>query len=325
MEPEFLTGARLDQKDYEILRELDIDFRQSFSQIGKKVRLSKNSVALRFDRLKNFMLHNIVGINNEILGYIEVKIYYSFNFYNDEMEKSIIHELKRHKNVLWAARYYGIYDLCVSFLVNNIENLLVQINDFSEKFSGKINQKDLQIVYKRYYFRYGFIHSKPINIFYEIDKSPKKIVLSETEKNILRAIRHAPRMNIVDVAFKAKITPKTAAAKLKELEKKKVINGYFMTLDPTKFGYNTFKLLLQVKNIKNKEEFEKYLASMKNVKYIVEMVGVWDYEIDFIDKNMTDLQEQIELIKEKFPNSIKKIGILSFGRRILTNTESFLN
>ena len=29
------------------------------------------------------------------------------------------------------------------------------------------------------------------------------------------------------------------------------------------------------------------------------MAGLWDYEIDFIYKNMTDLQNQIELLKEK--------------------------
>jgi Lrp/AsnC family transcriptional regulator, leucine-responsive regulatory protein len=316
---------KLDLKDYEILRELDIDFRQSFSKIGKKVNLSKNSVSLRFEKLKNYMLHNLVGVNNEILGYTEVKVYYSFDFYNEDIERLIINELKKYKNVLWAARYYGVYDFCVSFLVNNTEELLVQINNFNDKFSGKINQKDMQMIFKRYYFRYNFLHQKPMNIFYTIEKGGEKIVLSEIEKKILHIIRHDPRISIVDIADRVNITPKTAATKLDGLKNKKVITGYFMTIDPVKLNYNTFKLLVQVKNLKNKTDFEKYLVSIKNVKYIVKMAGLWDYEIDFIYHNMTELQNQIDLIKEKFPNSLKKLGILSFGKRIITNRNMFLD
>jgi hypothetical protein len=37
-----------------------------------------------------------------------------------------------------------------------------------------------------------------------------------------------------------------------------------------------------------------------------------------------DLQKQIEEIKEKFPNVLKKIAILNFGKRIATNKENFL-
>lgn len=316
---------RLDVKDYEILRELDIDFRKSFSEIGKKVNLSKNSVSLRFEKLKYFMLHNLVGLNTEILGYTEVKVYYTFDFFNEDTEKSIISELKKHKNILWAARYYGAYDLGVCFLVGNLEDLIKQVNEFNERFAGKINQKDMQIVCKRFHFRYNFIHKEKINDIYEIEKTNKKILLSNADKKIIHLIRHDPRMSLVEISYKTGMTPKTIASRIKSLEKNKIISGYFMTIDPVKFNHSTFKLLLQVKNLKKPEEFESYLKSIKNVKYIMKMSGLWDYEIDFIYSNVTELQSQLELIKERFPNALKKIAILSFGRRIMTNREIFLN
>lgn len=319
-----LEFPRLDAKDYEILRELDVNFRQSFSKIGKKVNLSKNSVALRFEKLRPFLLHNIVGINTDVLGYTEVKLYYSFDFYNEDTETSIIAELKKHKNVIWVARYYGMYDICVCLLIKNIDELINQITKFNERFATKINQKDFQIVYKRYYFRYNFIHKDPVNKVYEVTKADKKVELSNIERNILKIIRYDPRISLVDISVKTGHTPKTIASRLKDLEHKKVISGYFMTIDPIKFRHNTFKILLQVKTQKTIDEFEKYLVTLKNVKYFIKMSGSWDYEIDLIYPTMIELQNQIEIIKQKFPNIMKKIAILSLGGRIFTNKEGLI-
>src|SRR4030042_1834748 len=103
------TGAlpKLDAKDKEILRELDDNFRQPFSKIGRKVKLSKNSVALRFEKLKEYSLHNMVGLNNELINLTMVRVYYSFDYYNEETEKAIVSEGKKHKNIQWIAKYFG--------------------------------------------------------------------------------------------------------------------------------------------------------------------------------------------------------------------------
>lgn len=309
---------KLDLKDYEILRELDLNFRESFSRIGKNVKLSKNSVSLRFDKLKKYMLHNTVGINNKILGFTEVRVYYSFDFYNEDIERVVVNELKKYKNILWVAHYYGPYDLILCFLVSNFDDLIKEINKFNHRFASKINNKEVHIGSNQSYFRYNFIHKNPINKVYKIESNGEVIILTETEKKILRTIRHNPRMSLVDISKETGLSLKTISDKLKSLEKRGIIMGYFMTLDPVKFKHNTFKLLIQMNNLKNEKEIEEYLSNLKNIKYIFKMSGLWDYEIDFIYPSVRELQNQIEDLKEKFPNTLKKISILSFRKRILT-------
>ncbi|MFH1501253.1 MAG: Lrp/AsnC family transcriptional regulator [archaeon] len=116
---------KLDKKDYEILRLLDKNFRMSFSQIAKKVKLSKNSVALRFKKLEKYLLHNTTGINYELLGYSMVKVFYTLDLYKEDFEKLIINEVKKHPSILWAARFYGKYNLCICLLVNDM-NVLIE-------------------------------------------------------------------------------------------------------------------------------------------------------------------------------------------------------
>ncbi len=315
---------KLDTKDLAILRELDSNFRQPFSKIAKKVGLSKNSVALRFNKLKECMLHNLVGIDNELLGYHRVEVYYNLDFYNEETEKKLILELKKHKNVLWAARFYGYYDLCICLFVSSLGDLINQIKDFNKKFSSKINRKEIQIIHKQFHFRHNFIHEKPIKQIYEVPKDERKIDLSTIEKKILFTIRHAPRMSLIEIARKTRLTPKTVSSRLKELEQKGVITGYFMTINPAKFNHDLYKLLIQLNNSERDKEFEEYLKSIKNIRLIAKMLGLWDYQVDCAYPNINYLQEQIEIMKQKFPNLIKKIGIVSLGYRILTNKEDFL-
>jgi Lrp/AsnC family transcriptional regulator, leucine-responsive regulatory protein len=312
----------LDVKDFKIIRELDTGFRQSFSKIAKKVGLSKNSTALRFENLKSYMLHNTIGLNNEILGYKMVKIFYSFDFYNEEFEQQIINELKKHKNILWAARLYGDYDLCICLLVDNLDILVTQVSEFNERFSKKINKKEIQIVSKQIYFRHNFLHSTPINQVYEVSSQIKKVALDEKDKKIILLLRHEPRISLLDLSRKINLSPLTIKSRIKNLETKGVIMGYFMTLNPAKFGFNQFKLLIQLKQ--SNKDFEKYLISMKSTKYLTKMLGLFDYEIDCVFKDTTQLQEEIEIMRSKFP-VISHIEIISFGKRIVTNKENFLD
>lgn len=314
----------LDAKDKEILRELDTNFRQSFTQIGKKVNLSKNSVALRFEKLKNYTLHNMVGINIELLNLTKVRVYYSFDYYNKKTEKAIISEGKKHKNIQWIEKYFGAYDIGVGFLLDNFDDLAFQINRFDERFAGRIDKKEIQILFKQHYYRYNFLHDKPVTWVSKIEKTSKKEELSLTDKRIMGALLYDPRINVVDIACKLRISTKTVSKRIKALEKSGVIMGYFMTLDPKAFNHDKYMLFVQLQNLKRSQEFEEYLGSIKNIKFFAKILGMWDYEINLIYPNASELQKHIELMKERFPNLLKKIEIMSFGKRIFTNKKRFL-
>jgi DNA-binding Lrp family transcriptional regulator len=314
--------VKLDAKDRQILYELDNNFRQSFSEIGKKVKLSKNSVALRFARLRAYSLHNMVGINNELINLTMIRVYYSFDFYNEDTEKAIILEAKKHKNIQWIAKYFGTYDVGVCLLVDNFDDFASQIDKFDEKFAGRINKKEIQIVSKQHYFRYNFLHEKSLSWVSKIEKSERKENLSQLDRKILRLILYDPRMNIIEISSRLHVSAKTISKRIKNLEKSGVIMGYFMTINPRKFNHDTFKLFFQLQNMKHQKEFEVYLSSLKNIKFFAKMLGAWDYEADFIYPNATQLQEELERMKQKFPNMIKKIEIMSFGKRIFTNEKN---
>lgn len=315
---------KLDKKDMDILKILDENFRTPLSKIAKKVGLSKNAVALRFEKLSNLISHTTTGINNKLLGYSLVKVYYSLDFLDDNTIKEIKDQFTKHTNLLYVATLYGRYNMEIAFFIKDIGDLVRELKEFNKRFSKKINKKEIQIVVDQFYLGNTFLYGGQSKSVSEIFPVKERIELTNAEKKILSIIRNNPRISLINLAEKTKLTPKTVSTNLKSLEKRKIILGYYMAINPSMLGLCTFKLLLQIQGIKDTREFEKSLVSIKNAKHISRQIGLWDYEIDLVFNNILELQEQIELLKQKFPRLIKKIEIISFGRRLITSKEMFL-
>lgn len=71
---------RIDLKDRKILYQLDIDSRQSFRSIGKKIGLSKDVVAFRVKKLKEkvIILRFHTEYNYLSLGLTSLRFYIKF-------------------------------------------------------------------------------------------------------------------------------------------------------------------------------------------------------------------------------------------------------
>ena len=102
-------SLNLDLKDRKILYQLDIDCRQTNSEIGKKVGLSKQVVDYR---IKRFLKDGIVTrfatvIDTYKLGFSKYKIYLSLENASTEIIKQIIESLKSHDKTEWIATCSG--------------------------------------------------------------------------------------------------------------------------------------------------------------------------------------------------------------------------
>ncbi|MGC9308318.1 MAG: Lrp/AsnC family transcriptional regulator, partial [Thermoplasmatota archaeon] len=84
--------ADLDIKDRKILYQLDLDSRQSFRSIGRKVGLSKDTVIARVNRLEEAgVIDNyFTYIDTYKLGYTIFRCYFVFQYVSPEIEAEII-------------------------------------------------------------------------------------------------------------------------------------------------------------------------------------------------------------------------------------------
>ena len=112
----------IDVKDRKILYQLDLNSRQSLKTIGSNVRLTKNVVQYRIDRLvKNGIIKNFyTSIDFYKLGYINLGIYVNYQYYTPEIEKDIIQYFVNSEHAWFIANIQGKFDLIVLFSVSNM-------------------------------------------------------------------------------------------------------------------------------------------------------------------------------------------------------------
>ena len=98
-----MADTKIDLKDRKILYELDLNCRQSNSQIGKKVGLTRDVVAYRIKRMEDegVIKGYWTAINTFKLGYNVFRIYINFQYVSTEKRKEIIQHFVNYKNA-WA-------------------------------------------------------------------------------------------------------------------------------------------------------------------------------------------------------------------------------
>jgi len=309
--------VNLNLKDRKILYELDINSRESFHHIAKKVGLSKDSVIYRIERMKNEgiikQFHTIIDAGK--LGFISFRIYLKFQNTTPEKEKEIIEFLKKQENVQWIVSIEGEYNLGIWVLSKSIKEMNKLWKDLIRKYSNYIEKKQFFIFTKVSYFDRSYILEKKIpRQEYLFITESEKIDLDKKDLEILRILSSNSRVSILEISNKINLTPKTISSRIKDLENKNVILGYRIMFDIEKLGYQYFKLHFNLYNLKaNKEkELRSFIKQNPYIIYDNEVIGGDDIELDIQVKSLQDLRILIDEVKRKFADIIKDYHYMLF-------------
>ena len=114
--------TKLDLKDRKILHQLDLNSRQSASQIGKKIGLNRDVVVYRIKKLENegIILNYYPVIDASKLGYISFRFYFVFQYTTPEIQNEIFEYFIKNKYTYFVGPIEGIYHLLVIMWVKNV-------------------------------------------------------------------------------------------------------------------------------------------------------------------------------------------------------------
>lgn len=305
----------IDLKDKKILYELDLNSRQSFGALAKKVGLSKNSVIARINKLKRTAViknfHAWIDLGK--MGYMQFRIYLDLRNATPQKEKEIIDFLCKKKIVTWVGEMDGIYNLGAIIITKNIAEMHQLWDELFKKYVNYINARLFTAIAKNsYYYKAYLTQVTKNNLKESITTTSPVETISETDLRLIKLLNEDSRMPIIDLAEKLKITPKTVIAHIKELEKRKLIVGYSTVLDLDKIGYQTFRVsfLLFRLTPEKMQALQDYTMTQPNIVYDEEVVGGDDYEIEIQVKDIVELRKIIEDIRLKFNEVIQDYKIL---------------
>jgi len=317
------NAIKLDKKDRKILYYLDLDSRQTLSQLAKKVILSKQVIDYR---IKNLVKKGVISqfytvINISKLGYTHYKLYFKFQNVDLNKEKEISGYWINSKNAIWVVFCRGRWDLAVSLLAKDTDELGEIITEFTNKYSNFILEKNILITQFSPVFTKTYLtEEKEKKEFIYLGKI-QNYELDETEKKILSILATNARIPILELMDKTNLTRDVINYRLKKLTKEGVISQYRVLVDLNKIGYKLYKIILRLQNLslQKEKEFRDFVKYHANGVQFLKLLGNWDVELEFEVKDEEQLHQILSEIRNKFSDVIRDYDTLLIYKELKLN------
>ncbi len=308
---------KLDIKDKKILYHLDLNSRQSFSQLGKKVGFYKEIVNYRVKRLqeKGIIVRFNTLIDTLKLGYNCMRFYFNYQYITPEIKKEIIDHFVNFKHTQMVASQEGAFDLCVFMMAKNISEIhsfwQKTLSNYREYFAKHIIAP---FIGENIYTKSFLIDEKDDRINLIVKRGGEIIDYDDLDFQILQLLAQDSRIPTLDIAKKLNITTITTTKRIKRLIELGVILRFHVTINWDIIGYKWFKVDLNLKDYNKIHQIIKYLETNPHLSYIDKTFGYADLELELIVKNVDQLNQIIEDVSSKFPKMIRSYTYFSVAK-----------
>ncbi len=312
---------KADLLDKKVLRELGNNARLSYKELAHRINSKKEIVAYHITKLeKEKVIKKYIPVFSQArLGIFVHKIYLRFQGLPAEKEIKLIEELKGSPYVNWMARSVGMWDLMIAFYCRNILEFAKRKNDLLFKKYGQYIQDytvsilEDALIYTRDYLVNASTRERP-GLIYGGSLTEEEI--DEYQKGIIKLIRNNGRYKATELARKLGLNVKTVMAKIKDLEKRKIVQGYIVIVDQNKLNVQYFKIDISFQDY-SEEQYQKVLEYCKNNKYVVNLmksVGDWEIELEAEAETVEEIYQLAKDLRIRYPTIIKKVDL-----HIITN------
>lgn len=297
-----------------ILRELGNNARLSYKELSKRINSKKEIVAYHINKMEKegtIKKYNTV-FSQAKLGVFCYKIYLRFQGLTEDKEEEMIDKFNSSPYVNWIARSLGTWDLMLAFYCRNVLEFSKRKKDLVFVPYGKFIQDytvsilDDCLIYSRDYLPNAVERGRP-GLIYGGVITEEKIDLIQRE--IIRFIRVNGRYEVAELARKLGKNVKTVVSKIKNLERRGIVQGAVVIVDHEKLGVQYFKIQISFQD-HSEEKYKKVLSYCKANTYVVNLmnsVGDWEIELEAEAETVEELFQFAKDLRTNFPAIIKKV------------------
>lgn len=137
----------LDLIDRKILHELDKDARISTTKLGKKIRINRETINYRINKLqsKGIIRKFVTMTNPSEFGYYIYKLYFKFKKLEENNEKEMLNWIVNNDYIYWVASAKGKWDLNITIYAKSIFHFEKIMEEFFEKYGENITEQEFNI------------------------------------------------------------------------------------------------------------------------------------------------------------------------------------
>ncbi len=306
---------KLDKQDRKLLYELDKRSNIPLNLLAKKLRKSKQFVLYRLKRLTDEkVITNFTAIVDMAkLGFFSFRVYFKMRQMTKEEGEAFVGFVKEKYSQVWTiTSMHGKWDYALFLGVKTIMEFHEIWGGIMLEFKEKIKNYNVTVYAPIYNFNRTFFLDTPEETVVRVYGDGAPIQFDELDWKIITEYAPNVRKSSLEIARKLRVTSDTIRARIKKLEKKKIICGYKIGLDLTKLGYVSYRVDLELLSTKKNTQLFQFCKQHKNIYQVNKSIGGADFEIEVVVTDLQELLKIIDEIKVQFKDVINDIDYFGF-------------
>lgn len=310
---------KLDTKGRKILSELDLNARQTNSEISKKVRLSKKGVEYRISQLtsKGIIQGYYPVVDFLKLGYNYNRVFIKLQYLNDSIKEQIEEYVKKTNNINWAIWFRGTYDLGFGIwtkTATEFKNILIE---FVAKFNNYIQDLHPSRVIQLDHYPYRIFQNSD-NVLATMKETLNIKNIDEIDKKILLELNKNARLTSTQIAIDINSNYKLVSYRIKRLIDNEILLASRAKINHLALGLIHYKVFayLNFKNLESIKVLRTYIQSLKQTIYIIDHTEANFLDFEIVVSSVEEFQGILDNISNKFIGLVKEFRYFTFGKTI---------
>lgn len=304
----------LDLHDRKILYELDRNSRMTFKELGKRVRVSKETAAFRVKRLvkEGYIKNFITTIHTSALNRFYYKLFYKFHRTTPQVDAEIIKFIQNYKSTAYFASLEGRYDITFLLLSKNFHDLYKFLVPFREKFGRYILEQEILTLTSTHRFNFRFFFEGEAGLMHT--KYPEALAepdIDEVDYRIIESLAKNSRIPLVEIAKITGTEINVVKYRIKKLTKAGILGSNVLDMDFEKFGAQQVQVNFTLRDHSVTDKLIEFVAQNPKSTFATITLGKYDLAVEFAVENMKNLRKILGQIKEKFSQDITSEDIFT--------------
>lgn len=304
-----------DSLDRTIFRILDTEGALSVSDVAKRVRRGRDTVAYRLRRMEeDGVLRGVEPILDPgALGLGLFKTYVSFSNSPASVEK-VLKALRSHPQVYCAARAYGRWDLMFNMVARDAREFARLRHEVLGRETAGIREMESAVFTEMVYFNRKYLGAPPCA--WTALVGSKSGEFDDPFRRVLRRMCADARATEVNIAKAEKLTPIVVRTRREQAEARGVILGYRARFDRAAFELSSYKLHIQLRD-HSTESVLALRTFAKKHPYVAQFmlhIGGWPCEMNIEAHDNRHAAQIIDELREQHGERLGLIDISLYDR-----------
>ncbi len=308
----------LDELDRGLIRELEIEPRQSNSELARKLDTSPSTIGRRLRWLINYRVIRISAIGDPIALGFTTRAMIAINVESGAGDR-VAEEVARLPNIRSVIMTTGRYDILTWVYLKSPEDLLDFMTNRLSTITG-ITHTDIMIHLKLYMIIYGFF----VRNNYAPQKPKTTYKLDSLDRDLIMALEDDGMLSNTGLVNKLGISWPTVQSRLQRLVQEGIVSFATIT-NMLALGYTTIAIALLKVKFNELEDVAKKLSELKPIYHLVGSAG--SYQLIAL-MFFNDVHHMSEFVRKELGNisgvmsyeTMVGLRLVKFTTRSLTNS-----